>query len=90
MIKVKYLEYTEVESVIPHSGGHAISIGGETWLDGISSNITKLEIHEFDNGTLYIRATAEGGKGQGEQPWKVHKYASYRGDYTIAYLEEDI
>ena len=90
MIKVKYLEYTEVDSVTLHSGGQVISTGGGTWMDEISSDITKLKIHEFDNGTLYIRATTQGISGQDENPWKVHKYASYRGDYTIVYLDEEI
>ena len=90
MIKVKYLEYTEVDTVVLHCGGQVISAGSDSWLDVISSDITKLEIHEFDNGTLYIRATTKGGNGVDEGPWNVHRYASYRGDYTVVYLEEDI
>lgn len=85
MIKVKYLEYTEIDSVILHSGGKVITTGGRTWMDESSSNISKLEIHEFDNGTLYIRATT-----RGENNWNVHKYASFRGDYTIVYKDEEI
>lgn len=90
MIKVKYLEYTEVNSVILHSGGRVISTGTGKWMNEVFSNITKLEIHEFENGTLYIRATAQEETQQDGNRVKVHKYASYRGDYTIIYLDEEI
>ena len=87
MIKVKYLEYTEVESVILHSGGHEISTGSVSWLDKTSCDILKLEIHEFDNGTLYIRATTL--EHEDTLVRKLHRYASYRGNYTTVYKEED-